>query len=75
MVGGTDLTFPRDLRQIRVAVHTARPSARVQAADRQHYRESVALPVVLQVSSLDSNGQTSSVYRKSVGAIMVQPKL
>ena len=48
MVGGADLTFSLDLRQIRVALPLTRPSVRVKAADLDSYLEDVALQIPFQ---------------------------
>ena len=64
-LGGSDLTFSLVLRQIRLTVRTARPSVRVQAADRQHYMESDADHVVFQSAQESDEAFEQGMYRKS----------
>ena len=65
MVSGADLTFSLVLRQIRVTVHTARPSVRVQAADRQFYMERDADHVELQSAQESDEAFEQAMFRKS----------
>ena len=65
VVSGADLTFSLVLRQIRVTVHTARPSVRVQAADRQFYMERGADHVELQSAQESDKAFEQAMYRKS----------
>ena len=65
VVSGADLTFSLVLRQIRVTVHTARPSVRVQAADRQFYMERDADHVELQSAQESDKAFEQAMYRKS----------
>ena len=64
-LGGSDLTFSLVLRQIRVTVHTARPSVRVQAADRQQYMERDADHVLFQSAQESDEAFEQGMYRKS----------
>ena len=65
MLGGSDLTFSLVLRQIRLTVHTARPSVRVRAADRQFYMERDADHVELQSAQESDEAFEQAMYRKS----------
>ena len=64
-LGGSDLTFSLVLRQIRLTVHTARPSVRVRAADRQFYMERDADHVELQSAQESDEAFEQAMYRKS----------
>ena len=65
MVSGADLTFSLVLRQIRVTVHTARPSVRVRAADRKFYMERDADHVEIQSAQESDEAFEQAMYRKS----------
>ena len=62
---GQNLTFSLVLRQIRLTVHTARPSVRVRAADRQFYMERDADHVELQSAQESDEAFEQAMYRKS----------
>ena len=64
-LGVSDLTFSLVLRQIRLTVHTARPSVRVRAADRQFYMERDADHVELQSAQESDEAFEQAMYRKS----------
>ena len=64
-LGGSDLTFSLDLRQIRLTVHTARPSVRVRAADWQHYSGHDAAAVVFQSAQESDEAFEQAMFRKS----------
>ena len=65
MVSGADLRKRRDLSQIRLTVHTARPSVRVRAADRQHYSGHDAAAVVFQSAQESDEAFEQAMFRKS----------
>ena len=65
LVSGADLRKGRDLSQIRVTVHAARPSVRVRAADRQFYMERDADHVELQSAQESDEAFEQAMYRKS----------
>ena len=64
-VGGSDLTFSHDLRQIRLTVHTARPSVRVRAADWQQYSGHDAAAVLFQSAQESDEAFEQAMFRKS----------
>ena len=64
-LGGTDLTFSHDSRQIRLAVPATRPSVRVLVADRQFYMERDADHVELQSAQESDEAFEQAMYRKS----------
>ena len=65
MVSGADLRKRRDLSQIRVTVHAARPSVRVRAADVAYYSGRNALAVVFQTAQESAKAFEQAMYRKS----------
>ena len=64
-LGGSDLRFSLDSRQIRLAVHATRPSVRVLVADRQFYMERDADHVELQSAQESDEAFEQAMYRKS----------
>ena len=64
-LGGSDLTFSLVLRQIRLTVHTARPSVRVRAADWQQYSGHDAAAVLFQSAQEYDEAFEQGMYRKS----------